>query len=151
MGEARRTILVHIWDDKDEPNGLGFGMSGYGVDKDKIKCGKNEAGLRKSEGHKITFEINNRSSRAWLFPEDGYNGMWVGTDATDCPKSLPRQNPEFPTKDMKVSQDREQLEVKNLNTCKADYKFALNFVDADDPEKKLYQYDPIWANQNGGR
>jgi hypothetical protein len=150
MGEAKRTIIVHIYDNKDEPNELGFGLSGYGVDKDEIKCAKDTSGMRAQEAHKITFEINDRSSRNWLFPTNAANAMWVGSDSTDCPQTAPPENPEFPVKDMKVSQDREQLEVKNLNSTKARFKFSLNFVDASDPSGKLYPFDPIWNNQNGG-
>ena len=147
MGNARRTILVHIWDDTEAENGIQFGMSGFGVQKGEITCAKE--GMHKDEPNKITFEINNRSTRNWLFPSDERNAMWVASNATDCPKALPPENPEFPIKKMKVSQDREQLTVDNLNTRKADYKFALNFVDGDD-QKHLYSYDPIWSNQNGG-
>lgn len=150
MGEANRTIIVHIYDDDNEPNGIGFGLSGFGVVKDEIKCGKDGSGMHAKDAHKITFEINNRSSRTWLFPSNAANAMWVGADSTDCPQTAPPENPEFPEKSMKVSQDREQLEVKNLNSRRGQYKFSLNFVDPSDPAGLLYPFDPIWNNQNGG-
>ena len=151
MGDVRRTIIVHIYDDTSKPNDLGFGMSGYGVHGDEIKCGKDRSGMSKKDPHKITFEINNRTSRNFLFPNDAKNAMWVGNDATTCPKTAPTaENPEFPWKDFNVSNDREQLSVKNLNSAEAQYKFSLNFVDADDPSGKSCRYDPIWTNQNGG-
>jgi hypothetical protein len=152
MGEAQRTIIVHIWDDDNEPNGLGFGLSGFGVQQDEIKCAKDKAGMHKKDPHKVTFEINNRSSRDWLFPSNEADAIWIGSDASDCPKAAPAENAEFPVKSMKVSPDREQLVVKNLNSCVGRYKFSLNFVEAGDrSESKLYPYDPIWSNQNGGR
>ena len=150
MGNARRTIIVHISDDDEGENGLRFGMSGYGVDKEEIKCGKDGSGMKKKDPHKITFEINNRSSKEWLFPTNAQNAMWVGSDSSTCPKTPPPEHPEFPSNDRKVSPDREQLEVKNLNSCAGRYKFSLNFVDAADAAGKLHQYDPIWTNQNGG-
>lgn len=148
MGSAKRTILVHISDDSEGENGLRFGMSGYGVQKEEITCAKE--GMHHEDAHDITFEINNRSERNWLFPADERNAMWVAGNSTDCPKTRPPENPEFPTKDMKVSKDREQLTIKNRNSCRAMYKFSLNFVDADAADNKLYPFDPIWNNQNGG-
>lgn len=150
MGEEKRTIIVHIYDDNNEPNGLGFGMSGYGVVKDEINCGKDGSGMHAKDAHKVTFEINNRSSRPWLFAGNPANAMWVGSNSTDCPQKAPPPNLEFPEKDRKILQGGEQLEVKNLNTSIARYKFSLNFVDTSDPSGKLYPYDPIWNNHNGG-
>jgi hypothetical protein len=147
MGNAKRTILVHIWDDPEAPNGIQFGMSGFGVQKDEITCAKGS--LPKADSNSVTFEINNRSNRNWLFPTDESDAMWVSDNGTDCPTCRPPENPEFPVKDMKVSHDREQLAVRNRNSSKAMYKFALNFVDGDD-QKHLYSFDPIWNNQNGG-
>ena len=50
----------------------------------------------------------------------------------------------------RAMQDGEQLEVKNQNSSKGDYKFSLNFIDADGNPNELYPFDPIWTNQNGG-
>jgi len=147
VGNARRTLLVNIWDDPQAPNGIQFNLSGYGVQNNEVKCDKN--GMPKDESNKVTFEINNRSVRNWLFPADETSAMWVGSDAQDCPQAKPVENPEFPVKKMKVSSDREQLSIENKNSCVAKYKFALNFVDGDD-QKHLYSFDPIWNNQNGG-
>jgi hypothetical protein len=157
MGEQNRTIIVHISDDASQPNGLRFGMSGFGVEPRQmdgktdfeIKCGKDKAGMQKKDPHKITFEINNRSSRNWVFPTNVQNAMWVG-DATTCPKTAPGEHTEFKWKDYKRLQDGEQLEVKNQNSSKGDYKFSLNFIDADGNPNELYPFDPIWTNQNGG-
>jgi len=148
VGNARRTILIQITDDPKAPNGVAFSMAGFGVKKDQITCSK--AGMNKNEPNKVVFEIDNQSTRDWLFPSDEANAIWVGANADDCPKSLPPENPEFPVKKMKVSEDRERLSVDNLNTCEADYKFCLNFVEAGDRNQKLCPYDPIWNNQNGG-
>jgi hypothetical protein len=147
MGNARRTILVHIWDDIEAQNGINFGMSGFGVQKDEITCAK--GAMPHEDSNSVTFEINNRSNRNWLFPSDENDAMWVSENGSDCPQRRPAENPEFPVKDMKVSHDREQLTVRNRNSCKAMYKFTLNFVDGDD-QKHLYPFDPIWNNQNGG-
>ena len=58
---------------------------------------------------------------------------------------------DFPLKGRSVSTDREQLTVENVNSCKADFKFSLNFVQAGNAaEAPLIPYDPIWNNQNGG-
>ena len=148
MGNAKRTILVDIWDDPTKPNGLGFGMAGFDVQNDEIKCSKN--GMKKSEPNKVTFEINNRSTKTWLFPTDKLDAMWVGANAKDCPKTRPAANPEFPTNKINVSSDREQLSLENLNSFAAEYKFVLNVVDENDPSQRLIPYDPIWNNQNGG-
>jgi hypothetical protein len=147
MGNANRTILVNIWDDPDAPNGIQFNLSGYDVQNNEVSCDKK--GMKKEEFNKVTFEINNRSVRNWLFPSDVGNAMWVGSDATNCPETKPAENPEFPLKKMNVSSDREQLSIENKNSAVAKYKFALNFVDGDD-QKHLYPFDPIWNNQNGG-
>ena len=147
MGNAKRTILVNIWDDPDAPNGIQFNLSGYGVKQGEITCSK--GGMPKTDSNKITFEINNRSNRNWLFPKNEANAMWVSGNSTDCPEQCPPENPEFPANKVKVSSDREQLAVENKNSGVAKYKFALNFVDGDD-QTHLYQFDPIWNNQNGG-
>lgn len=147
MGNARRTVLVNIWDDPDAPNGIRFNLSGYDVQNNEVKCSK--GGMKKDEPNKVTFEINSRSDRKWLFPSDAGNAMWVAGNANDCPEAKPVENPEFPLKKMNVSSDREQLSVENKNSEAARYKFTLNFVDGDD-QKHLYPFDPIWNNQNGG-
>ena len=38
MGEKKRTIIVHAFDDNDQAGGIGFGMSGYGVRQEEIRC-----------------------------------------------------------------------------------------------------------------
>jgi len=151
MGEARRTILVHIWDDDEGQNGLGFGMSGFGVDKDEIKCAKDKAGMGKDDPHKITFEINNRTTRDLRFPDKNpHDAMWVGPNSTTCPQTAPtKDHAEFPWAHYKVLENGEQLEVKNLNSSVGRYKFSLNFAE-DGKQTPLIPYDPIWNNQNGG-
>lgn len=159
MGEAKRTIIVHIFDQAAGDNGLGFGMSGFGVQARQIdnkpnfeiKCAKDKAGMAKKDPHKVTFEINNRSSKDLLFAHLEKNAIWVSENATDCPQNDPGEHADFPLKDMKLSSDREQLTVQNLNSCKADFKFSLNFVEASaKDDSQMYSYDPIWTNQNGG-
>ena len=153
MGEAKRTIIVHIFDDKDEPHGVDFGMSGYGVRHDEIRCSKDKAkrGLRRNKPHEVVFEIANRSSKDLLFPSDKKRAMWVSNDGTSCPTSQPA-NEHAVVKAVKVSDDREQLFVENANPKKESFKFALNFVDAADAsESQLIPFDPVWANQNGGQ
>lgn len=153
MGEARRTIIVHIFDDENGENGLGFGLSGYGVRNQEIRCSKDDARppMKKNQAHNVVFEINNRSSRDLVFPTDPARAMWVGSDATTCPKATPPAHSDFPVKGRSVSDDREQLTIENNNSSKADYKFSLNFVEAGNAaESPLIPYDPIWTNQNGG-
>ena len=38
MGNAKRTILVNIWDDPDAPNGIQFNLSGYDVQNNEVSC-----------------------------------------------------------------------------------------------------------------
>jgi hypothetical protein len=151
MGESKRTIIVHMFD--DDNGDLQFNMSGYGVHNQEIHCSKDDARrpMKKNQSHTVTFEINNRSSQDLLFPTDPSRAMWVGTDGTTCPRATPAPHADFPLKGRSVSTDREQLTVENVNSCKADFKFSLNFVQAGNAaEAPLIPYDPIWNNQNGG-
>jgi len=151
MGEAKRTIVVHMFDDQN--GDLQFNMSGFGVRNHEIRCSKDDPRrpMKKNQPHTVTFEINNRSSKDLVFPTDPARAMWVGSDATTCPKATPPAHGDFPLKGRTVSDDREQLTVENNNSCKADFKFSLNFVEAGNAaEAPLIPYDPIWSNQNGG-
>jgi hypothetical protein len=149
MGEARRTIIVHAYDDKYEPCEVGFSMSGYGVRNDQIRCDKDKAkgGMKKSQPHVVVFELANRSSVDLQFPENPDVAMWVSDDHSTCLDQQPA-NPHPVIKAVSVSDDRQQLTVENLNCAKDNFKFVLNFERNDG---KLCQYDPIWANQNGGQ
>ena len=56
-------------------------------------------------------------------------GLW---QFDRLPANSPAGEPRIPgEKSMKVSQDREQLAVKNKNSRGAKYKFSLNFVDGE--------------------
>lgn len=150
MGEAKRTIIVHAFDDDDKPGGIDFGMSGYGVRKDEIYCRKDHPRhpMKKSDEHTIIFELANRSSVDLRFRKNADDAMWVSADDQTCPNSACHQKGVvFATH---VSQDGEQLTVKNKNKDKESFKFALNFDAVIDGQKKIIQFDPIWANQNGG-
>ena len=154
MGEKYRTIIVHAFDDKDEDHDIGFSMSGYGVHKDEITCDKakdkTKPKMKKSDAHRIVFELANRSSKNLRFPDNAKDAMWVSDDDQDCPKSAKHQD--NIVKAIDVLDDGERLEVKNFNKVEGRHKFALIFIDADDTSvpKKGIPYDPIWANQNGG-
>jgi hypothetical protein len=151
MGEAKRTIIVHAFDDKNEPNGIGFGMSGFGVRfGDEIHCSKDDpdARMKKNDAHEITFELADRTTKGLLFPTDKKLAMWVSANDQDCPNSARHRDGIVA---VKVSDNREQLTVHNSNKVKERLKFALNFVAADDAaQNKIIQFDPVWANQNGG-
>lgn len=149
MGQASRTIIVHAFDDKRAPKGIGFGMSGLGVDREEIRCDKDgtRPPMKRTDPHHVTFELANRSSVALRFPQRASDAMWVSDNDRDCPERAACHG-DF--KPQGVSQDGETLTVHNLNSSRARYKFALNFIDSDNPTE-VYSYDPIWDNNNGGR
>ena len=150
MGEARRTIIVHAFDKEGEPCGVGFGMSGYGVRQDEIRCRKDHPRhpMKKKDEHTIVFELANRSSVDLKFRSKPDDAMWVAADDQTCPDTACHQkHVVFATH---VSPDGEQLTVKNKNKDDERFKFALNFDAVIDGQKKICQFDPIWANQNGG-
>ena len=147
MGEARRTIIVHAFDDENAATGVGFSMSGYGVRGEEIKCSKDKArgnGMGKDDEHKITFELADHTDLELRFPAK-QDAMWVSPNDVDCPDCPVHQNDVVTATD--TSDDGEQLDVINKNKEKKRYKFALNFIDKDG---KTHQYDPVWNNQNGG-
>lgn len=146
MGQASRTLLVHAVDDRDAPDGIRFQLSGFGVTDDEVKCSKDECRpkMKKSEQHKVVFELANLSSRDLRFPSDATDAIWVGHDDQLCPDT-PRHNPEI--KPQKVSEDGERLTVHNANSREARFKFSLVLHDENG---RRYIYDPIWANRNGG-
>ena len=148
MGEARRTIIVHAYDDNSEPNDVGFSMSGYGVRNNEIKCAKDKArgGMPKERAHEVVFELADRTDLELRFVDDLANAMWVSDNDTDCPHVAAHQN--TVVRATEVSQDGERLTVENFNPVRKRYKFALNFVDKDGT---IVSFDPIWENQNGGK
>ena len=150
MGEAKRTVIVHAFDDDDEPAGIGFGMSGYGVSQGEIRCRKDnpKQKMKKSDHHTIVFELANRSSVDLKFRSNPDDAMWVAPDDQTCPNTP--QHQKQVVLGTHVSPDGEQLTVKNHNKESKRYKFALNFEGMFDGQKKVCQYDPIWANNNGG-
>jgi hypothetical protein len=150
MSEARRTIIVHIWDDKTKPGGVDYDLSGYGAKNHEIKCSKQDpkCGMKPGVPHKVTFEIANRSSVDLCFPTDPARAMWVAADGAPCPKQACHQKGVVEA--TAVSSDGEQLMVENMDDVKGRYAFALNFIVRGDPDQSpLYSYDPIWNNQNG--
>ena len=151
MGEMKRTVIVHAYDDDDEQHGGGFGMSGYGVRQDEIHCKKDNPRYRMktSDAHTIVFELANRSSKTLRFPPNPDDAMWVAADDQNCPGNACHQKQVvFGTG---VSSDGEQLTVKNHNKDKKRFKFVLNFQETKkDGTTQRVPYDPIWANQNGG-
>jgi hypothetical protein len=149
MGQASRTIIVHAFDDDDAPKGVGFRMSGLGVDREEIKCDKEgtRPPMHRNDPHHVTFELANRSSVDLRFPPRVSDAIWVSDNDRDCPERAAAHD-EF--RPQSVSPDGETLKVHNLNSVRRRYKFALNFIDGDNPAE-VYSYDPIWDNNNGGR
>src|SRR3982750_4255026 len=94
MSEAKRTIIVHIWDDKSKPGGVDYGLSGYGVKNHEIKCSKQDVtcGLKTGVPHEVTFEVANRSSVDLCFPSDPARAMWVSADGAACPDKACHQD-----------------------------------------------------------
>ena len=151
MGEAKRTIIVHAFDKDGEPHGIGFGMSGFGVKQDEIRCKKDNARqrMKQSDPHTIVFELANRSKLDLRFPQNPDDAMWVAPDDQTCPDNAQHQKQVvFATN---VSADGEQLTVKNHNRDKKRFKFALNFHVTKDGQTKRIPFDPVWDNQNGGQ
>lgn len=149
MGQANRTIIVHAFNDDNAHKGIGFRMSGLGVDREDIRCDKDgtRPPMHKTDPHHVTFELANRSNVELRFPARASDAMWVSDNDRDCPESAVCHRDFRP---LTVSPDGETLKVQNLNSVKKRYKFALNFIDADNPTE-VYSYDPIWDNNNGGR
>ena len=150
MGEAKRTVIVHAYDDDDEDCGVGFGMSGYGVRQNEIHCKKDNPKhrMKKSDPHTIIFELANRSSRDLRFPKDPDDAMWVAADDQSCPEDPCHQKQVV--FGVNVSSDGEQLTVKNHNKDKKRFAFTLNFHETKDGKTVRVPFDPIWANNNGG-
>ena len=151
MGEMKRTVIVHAFDKASEPAGIGFGMSGYGVQQDEIRCKKDvdRHPMKQSDAHLIVFELANRSKVDLRFPDNPDDAMWVAPDDQTCPNhAMHQKQVVFATN---VSDDGEQLTVKNNNRHKQRLKFALNFEGVFNGQKKICQFDPIWENQNGGQ
>jgi len=148
MGQASRTIIVHAFDDDDAPKGIGFRMSGLGVDREEIKCAKDgtRPPMKKTDPHHVTFELANRSSVELRFPRRASDAIWVSENDRDCPERAASHG-EF--RPQSVSPDGEILKVHNLNSVQGRYKFALNFIDPENGDE-VYSYDPIWDNHNGG-
>ena len=145
MGQADRTVIVHAFDDQNAPNGIGFNLSGFDVRNEEIRCSKDDARpkMHKSDKHKITFELANRSSTNLSFVSRATDAIWTGKDDRNCARGT--QNDEI----KQVNVAGERLTVTNANSAPARLKFTLNFVDDATPPKE-YPYDPIWDNRNGG-
>lgn len=148
MGEAKRTIIVHAFEDENADGGVGFSMSGYGVRNGEIKCSKDKArgnGMGQNDSHDVTFELADHTELELRFPDDPADAMWVSPNDSDCPKTAVHQDSVICATN--VLDDGERLQVTNTNKEKKRYKFALNFLTKDGETK---QYDPVWNNQNGG-
>lgn len=150
MGHKNRTILVRAADDQAKPGEVQFSMAGFGVSGDRIICKKDDPNhpMKDQDHHKIIFELVDESTFGLRF-EDENNVMWVGPKGqlNGCPASGSKQDNVVKAKH--VSSDGEQLTVHNFNkkVDEGEYKFALNFVDANN---KTHCYDPIWDERNGG-
>jgi len=152
MGHKNRTILVTATDDPANPGGVKFSMAGFGVTGEEIICKKDDMKhpMKEDESHKVVFELVNDSTVAGLRFADEDEVMWVGlkNQLGSCPSAGSKQDKVVRATD--VSDDGEQLTVKNYNRepDQGKYKFALNFVDADGG---THCYDPTWDERNGGQ
>ncbi len=120
---------------------------GYKLVFDK---GPNGAKLRKSDHHRIKFEIKDFNSQDLKFIQDEDNVMWVQS-GNQCPRS-PCSMPSVFWVDW-IHPQGKSIEVINMNIVKENFAFTLNLVkkSVQTPTSSDYvPLDPGGTNQNNG-